>query len=248
MIRTALLAFAAVLSVSGCASGGRRGQAGRWVDAEGWAALSGSRTQARERALADAQRRAVEKGAGVRVAAATVLEESVVRRQRLRSELDGYIERFEVGEERVEDGMLKVGIRALVRPNVPGAARPAPPEGSPALGFEAQGPAADGLRRSFLAAGFSVGSPAKAGYVVRGRADVRPVRDRRLAGLHSARARVVVEVVEPASGLVVASAVEEAAALSWESQAAEEQALYAAGAAAAVPVAAALSDLLWKGL
>lgn len=249
MKRQAAMILVCLAALSACASEPRRVSKARWVEAEGWAAVQAGRPQdGQRRALAEAQRRAVEKGAGVRVAAATLVKDSVSLRQTLRAELSGFIERFEVLGESLEDGFHKVRIRAQVRLGQAEPGRLDAPQGEGRLSFAVQGPAARGLERGFLARGFTAAGREPSDFIVRGRASSGPVLDRRLGAFRAWRARVAIEVVEAATGEVVYSGVGESSALALDAEAAQAQAAEAAGEATAGPAAAALAELLWKRL
>jgi hypothetical protein len=85
------------------------------VRAEGWAPLGPEgKAHARDRALADALRRAAEQGAGVVVEARSSVEKSVTLAQDVVTRARGVVRSWLVLGERVEDGILRLGIVAQV--------------------------------------------------------------------------------------------------------------------------------------
>src|SRR5262249_32654718 len=105
-------------SLSGCGHARLRpGSAdeGEVVDAEGWAPLDDrDPLGARNRALADAEKKAVEKVVGAFISAKTRVDQAVNVDQRILAKVDGYIKKYDLLGERREDGFLKTRIRALV--------------------------------------------------------------------------------------------------------------------------------------
>ncbi len=92
-----------------------RAEETKTVTAEGVAAIQGNaRELARDAALDDAQRRAVEQVIGVMVDAQTQVENYQVISDRILSQTSGYIKRYEITGESVDSGLLRVRINAEV--------------------------------------------------------------------------------------------------------------------------------------
>lgn len=237
-------ALAVLLGLAGCATAPARAPHSRTVEAEGWAALApGEAGPPRARALADAQRRAVEKAAGVRVAAATRVEQAVAVRQRIWTDAGGRVESWETLEERREDGFLKVRIRAVVRLGDDASAMPPPPGATVRVG--AGGPSAAGLRRGLSRAGWSV-SDKDADYVATAETRANVSRDARLAPFVSGRVRVTVSLREAASGAVVWESSRDAAGLDSDALTAVAEAGESAGELAGREAGEGLAALLWR--
>lgn len=244
--------FGVVLAAAlfaGCAGAPRRSGADgvRTVSTEGWApADTADPEAARRRALADAQRRAVEEVSGVSVAAVSRVEDAVTLRQKMTAEVRGFIERYEVLSETVADGFCKVSIRAWVRLG-PSPAPTGPPPAEARVFLAMAGRGAAGVRRQLLARGFEVvEAPSAEALSLRGEAFAVPVRDARLAGLHSSRARVSLRAVAPGDGTVVWETVQEASAVDLDPALAEAAAVEKAGELAGQKAAGEVAQLLWK--
>lgn len=240
----ALAFLAASGALAGCAATAPRGPERVSVEAEGWAAeVPADVYGPRARALADAQKRAVEKAAGVSVAAVTRLDKGVAVRQRVWTQARGRIESWELLGDVLEDGFRKMRIRALVRLDPPAAAQEPPPADA-RLRVAAEGPAAAGLRRSLGARGFMLVERDEE-YVVDARSSTSLARDPRLAPFVSGRSRLTVSVKD-ASGTVVWEAAREAAALDADPLLAAARATDAAGELAGRDAAEGLAEALWK--
>ncbi|MFA6003021.1 MAG: hypothetical protein WC881_03035 [Elusimicrobiota bacterium] len=253
-----LCLLCAAASFGGCAGVPRSGGAGteKEVAAEGWAALqAGDESGTRRRALADAQRKAVEQVSGVALSAWTRVEDAVSVRQKMLSEVRGHVIRQRVLDERVEDGFLKLRIAATVRTDgAPAADWSPPPDVAVALTVAGSGPRAEevgamalaAVRRELLARGFEVvaAGSAQRHLDLRVAARATPVFDRRLGPLESARARVSLSAWDGGSGIW--DAVQEATALDVTPPAASDQAADAAGAAVGRRAAQELAQLLWR--
>lgn len=215
------------------------------VDAEGWAAeKAGDPYGPRARALADAQKRAVEKAAGVRVTASTRVEAGIAVRQRVWADVRGRVERWELVDDKLEDGFRKMRIRAVVRLDAPGEEPPAPPPLDARVRVDADGAAAEGLRRALSAAGCSLVRIGEQ-YVVTARAESRVTREKRLEPFVSGRARLHVSVRD-AAGVVLWEGVQEAAELDADPLLAVARADHAAGERAGREAAAGLAEALWN--
>ncbi len=70
---------------------------------------------ARDRAIKDALRKAVEQGVGTFISSETVVENYEVLKDRIYSRADGYVSEYRVLREKVEDGLYRVLVRAKVK-------------------------------------------------------------------------------------------------------------------------------------
>ncbi len=85
------------------------------VEAEGWTPIDPQKPlETRERALAEAEKKAVEKVMGVTISASTKVESSITIRQEILANIGGDIRKYEILSERMEDGFLKTRIRAVI--------------------------------------------------------------------------------------------------------------------------------------
>jgi hypothetical protein len=228
--------FAALLLASGCATapggaGGRKRVAavGRGADAES--------------ALADAQKRAVEKALGVSISASTRVEGAVAVRRRIWADARGRVESWTVLDARKEEGLSSVRIRASVIRLADG--EEVPPPSDTTVRIEAAGPAGQGLRRGFGARGFTVVE--KGGdYVVRARSTSELLHDPRTSPFVSGRARVLLSIVDSRTGAVVAERASEAGSLASDALSASSSAVGSAGELGGREAADGLSRLLWS--
>ena len=261
----------AVLLIAGCASVQTKSVAEETetVEAEGWASLDPKDvTGTRLRALAEAQRRAVEKVAGVFLTASTKVDAAITVRQKIISDIKGYILRYEVIGEKTDAGFLKTRIRAIVLRRKPGDNQGMgsipiePPAGSPpvavsilgrgaqAVAWEAS--AVSAVRGKLLARGFSVVEPDSAPknmqlhIVIRGEALAFPLTDSRLGDFLSYRAKVKLAVFDPKTGAVISEQSREASALGINFESASSQAVENAGVLAGTAIADDLTAYLWK--
>jgi hypothetical protein len=232
--------LAVLLLLAGCAHGPARraGLERVSVTAEGWAAVVPSDPLGTaKRALAEAQRQAVEKVTGVSVRARTRVEQALAVEQRIWSDAEGRILSYEVLDEREEGGLHKTRIRAVVlkEPPGPGQARPAPLPGDPKVAvvvdtwaFPDRAAAERGVQQGLKDSGVKVGFGA-ADYVVSGEASVAPLDSGGLEGFVSCRARLAVELKDRAKDEVIAARNFEASAMDVSRQAAAGKALAQAG-------------------
>lgn len=235
---------AALMGLAGCASAPTRGGERTTVEAEGWAALTkGDPYGPRARALADAQKRAVEKAAGVNVAASTRVDAAVAVRQRIWTDARARIESWELIGDRAEDGFRKLRIRAVVR--LDGGDTAQPPPGDAKVRVASGGPAAAGLRRGLGEAGFIL-ADAEAEYVATAETDARVVRDIRLAPFVTGRANVKVSIRDAVSGVVVWEQARDASGLDADPALAVARAGESAGRLAGRDAGAGLSAYLWR--
>ncbi len=230
--RLGALALASALAA--CASPGRR------VDASGWAAVeAGDRAGARKRALADAQRAAVEKAAGVTVSATTEIRDAAVLSEDVRARTRGRLVSYEVLGEREEAGGLAVRIRAEVAPSQDAAPCPSAPLAVSASDARTE----SALRRGLLASGCALAGPGEeARLLLRGRSRVFAVTDVRIEPFLSYGAQLDVQAVDAASGRVVWDGGARAAALGGDAGAAADSALAEAAASAAADAVRALAS------
>jgi hypothetical protein len=90
-------------------------QESRTVTAEGVAAIQGdARDIARDAALEDAQKRAVEQAIGILIDSQTQVENYQLISDKILSQTKGYIKRYNVTSETVDSGLLRVRINAEV--------------------------------------------------------------------------------------------------------------------------------------
>ncbi|OGS38965.1 MAG: hypothetical protein A3J82_06720 [Elusimicrobia bacterium RIFOXYA2_FULL_69_6] len=232
--------LAVLLLLAGCAHGpARRGGPGQAVvTAEGWAAVMPSDPLGTaKRALTEAQRKAVEKVTGVSVRARTRVEQSVSIEQRIWSDTEGRILSYEVLGEREEGGFHKTRIRAVIlrEPLRPGGKKSGPLPGDPKVAvvvdtwaFPDRGAAERGVQQALREAGARVVF-GPADYVVSGEASVAPLDANGLEGFASYRARLAVELKDPAKDEVIAARSFEASAIDPSRQTAAGKALAQVG-------------------
>ncbi|MFH1725504.1 MAG: hypothetical protein ABII00_12915 [Elusimicrobiota bacterium] len=101
-----------------------------------------------------------------------------------------------------------------------------------------------GRKSTDTATAMEVGQDLRADLVVKGEAQAYPLRDVRLGGFHSYRARVALEVLKPRTAEVLTRKVVEASALDPAPEIAEAKALENAGMLAGEALASELSELL----
>lgn len=212
----------AALLAAGCAAGPRVR-----VDAEGWAPLGpGGAREAREAALTDARRRAVEQGGGVRVLARSVVRDGAAAAQRVSTRASGALRSWRILAVEAAQGGIRVRIRADVEKD---AAAGAWPGGASA--FIEDGPRAAALARAWSEAGGALSGERGAADVVL-RAEVSSVRvdEPRARPFVSRRARAVLRLSrDDGEGWASAG---EGAALGFDAAEAEARAADAALAAA----------------
>lgn len=176
-MRPGLVSAAVFLTVLGCAHDRLkpgRGEAGEIIEAEGWSPIDPQDEAAtKARALAEAQKKAVERVVGVFISAKTRVDQAVNVDSRILANVKGYIRKYDVVAEKEEGGFHKTKIRALVLYQKIGEdlrdlglVRPPPPPGNPSVvvrvkakgqGKDAMADAAaSGVRRGLLERGFSV--------------------------------------------------------------------------------------------
>ncbi len=249
MRRTAALLCAGLLAA--CAHNHPRAARLRATTAEGWAVVdAGDPAGTRRRALAEAQRAAVETAAGVKVSAHTRVSQAVAVEQKITSRARGVIRSYEVLGEKEEGGFQKTRIRAFVEIDPPlDASAPAePPFGDPTVAVNLSGlharSAAAGVRRSLLDRGFTVIDAETSELIVSGEVTVRPISA--VDEWSSCRARVTLSARRRKTGELLWQESRESSALDPAMAAAEAKASESAGrlggAALAREVAARLSE------
>ena len=248
-----VLAIALLAGCAGLPPGGAREVS---VVAEGWAPVDAKDPSGtRRRALADAQRKAVERVSGTAVASLIHIRDAMAVSQKVVAEARGFVSRTDVIGEREEGGFFKVRIRAFIRPGEPPrSSGPFPADARISLTVKGMGlsdkslgeAASVAIRRELLARGFDVGGPAPDSWSLQGEAKAVPVLDARIGSFHSARARVNLRVVEPKTKAVVWETFQEASALELDPGSAALAAAQAAGAAAGRHAAGDIPELLWK--
>jgi hypothetical protein len=245
MKRFAAAALAAVLT-AGCAAG-TRGVPARSVVVEGWAPLGSlPRPEARRRALADAQRRAVEEAAGVEVAAVATVDGASSVRERVSTRGLGTVRRFTVLGEEASEGMLKLRVRAVVE--LPRAGAPARIGWIPGTGPVAKISAREGAGEAFTAAWTAYGggvaaAGARGDLLLRVTASARTVDEPRVRPLVSVRVRLSASAA--GTGGTVWAATRESAALGVDAEQASARALARAADALARAAATDLPARLW---
>ncbi|HAH08125.1 MAG TPA: hypothetical protein DCM05_16635 [Elusimicrobia bacterium] len=172
----ALVAAGALLASSGCSNRLKlaKGEKGEVVKAEGWAPIDPKDAYGtKQRALAEAQRKAVERVVGVYISAKSRVNQAVEVDQNILANVGGYVRKFEVLDEREEEGFHKTRIKAVVLYEKvgqdlkkAGLIRPEAPPGNPKVAVllltkgefarSTEGRAAQGVRRALLELGFQV--------------------------------------------------------------------------------------------
>jgi hypothetical protein len=232
--------LALLLILAGCASAPMTGDERLSVEVEGSAPDGPG---AAVRALADAQKRAVEKALGVALAASTRVEAAITVRRRIWADARGRVESWTVLGDKSADGLRIIRIRAVVRRLSAGEAVPPPLETT--VRIEASGPAEVGLRRSFGTRGFTVVERG-GDFVVKASGSSERLRDMRTAPFVTGRGRVSVSVVDAATGGVVWEQSREAADLDLDPLNASARAIESAGELGGRDAADGLASLLWR--
>lgn len=242
-------------------------EAGETIEVEGWAPVDPQDpVGTRQRALAMAQKSAVERVVGVYVSAKTRVDAALVVDQKILARLDGYVRRYDVLDEKEEAGIRKVRIRAFILQRKlgddlrsAGLSGTEPVPGNPRVSVRildrsGRSPslerAASGtIRRQLVERGFTViedaqESAARADLVVSGDVQVSEVVDERLEGFHSSRARLRAQVKQRETGAVLAEKTQEASAMDVAASVADEKAVDTAGRMLAEMLVAELAGRL----
>lgn len=263
-----LVLLAASVALSACAHNRLRlgkTEDGEVVEAEGWSPdVAGDLLATKQRSLAEAQKKAVERVVGVYISAKTRVAAAVTLDQNILANVGGYVKRYDVLKEWSEGGFYKTKIRAHVLFKKLGEdlkglglVRPEAPPGNPRVLVEVAGdagadggesPSAAAVRKSFVERGFQVGvsapKTAASDIKVSGTASARELTDVRLGGFTSWRARVELTASRTGSSEVLARKTQEASGLDAVSDIARAKALENAGGLAAEAMALELSQLL----
>lgn len=114
--RAFLLAFAVVFMFSGAVRAFAENQdESRTIDAQGYSSISGGNDMiARDAAIEDAKRKAVEQAVGTLVSADTVVENFQTLSDNVYTKTQGYIKKFDIINESHTPEIYKVSIRATV--------------------------------------------------------------------------------------------------------------------------------------
>lgn len=265
-----LLTTAVFLVAAGCAGSRSRlkvGQTdqGEVVEAEGFAPNDpGDILKTKRASLVDAQRNAVEKAVGVFVSGKTMVEQAIAIENNILARTEGYVKKYDVLSESVENGLYKTRIRALVAIRdlesdlkamsllkTPELQRP---RVTVAIEEEVDGeaiaesPAASVLEKSLIDHGYIVvgaRQKAEADLAIRGKASSHPFQAEGLGGFISYRARLTVKAVRPGSEDVVLSETKEASGLGGSARLAGFKSLETVGALAGSSIAEQLAES-WK--
>lgn len=210
------------------------------VEAEGWAPTAGQNLLSiRHRALAEAQKKAVEKAVGVTVRARTKVEDAINIRESIEANMGGTIRRYSVLSERADGDFFKVRIRAVVlyRPQ-------APSRRLKTTRFFVRLPqekAASALRTTLIAYDFPLSEKeAEAEVLVLGVVETYGKSDLRLSGFHAQRVVVTLSVADTRSGRAEEKTCE-GAAMDLDDRAAQDAALEEAGRSCGLALAAMFS-------
>jgi hypothetical protein len=245
MRRASLTLSACLLAAltAGCADVDTRTTGGRRevsVEAEGWAPIEGSNTlSARHRALAEAQKKAVEKAVGVTLHARTRVEDAISIQQSIEANMGGTIRRYEVTSEGAEGGFFKVRIHAdvIYQPIDIQASKKAPSRLTVRI---ANDKAAGAVRSALASRDFDLVEGGQADVTVTGVVETRGLSDPRLGGFYSYTAKVSLTAANLRSGKI--TQVEyEASSVDTDEQAACDRALETAGDQSGAALAASLS-------
>lgn len=223
---------------------------GRVVEAEGWASWDGSEVSSRGRALAQAQKAAVEQ-AGLSIRADTRIVDGALLVQRLEASAAGLIRSFQVLSEGREGGLWRIRIRARVssEPEPDAGPRPCPGPwaGAPSLRLRAEAGlwpgAIEGARCGLRAQGLRVAEEgAAADWVVALAAQDHPLASGgpALRGLQSWRARVSLQAFNALTGERAGESVREASGAGFSAESARNRSLESAALAAGEELGARL--------
>lgn len=244
--RRRLAAGLALALTAGCASVDPRRPIERReveVDAEGWAPLAGrDELGARHRALAEAQRKAVEKAVGVTLRARTRVDDAVNIKQSIEANVGGSIRRYEVTAEGEEGGFYKIRIRAAVIYQPVAPPRPERPPSRLAVRIASER-VAGAVRGALASRDYEISAPGSdADVEVTGVVETRGLADPRLGGFYAYTAKVSLTAANLLSGKITRIE-REASAVDTVEQAACDRALDKAGDESAAALAAGLAEL-----
>ncbi len=265
-----LLAGTALL-LSGCAANKSRlkiGQTdqGEVVEAEGLAPYEANDLIKTKRgSLTDAQRNAVEKAVGVFVSAKTMVEQAIAIENNILARTEGYVKKYDILSETVDQGLYKTKIRALVaikdlEADLKGMSLlKAPPLKRPRVSVLvseevdkktiSERPAASALEKSLIDSGYVVVGQDRlkeAEVNITGRASAYPFQTDGLGGFVSYRARLSIQATRPGSSDVVLSLSKEASGLGGNAELAGFKSLETVGNLVGEETSAQLADNLAK--
>ncbi len=233
-MKGAALALAALILLPGCATLSEDGDREIQVEAEGWTPADRADVVSTERrALADAQRRAVEKAIGVTVRASTKVDDAIDVRQSIVANLGGTIRRYRVLSAGLDGDVYKVRIQAVVlyHPQAPS------PKALKATRFAvklANEKVAAAIRGVLASYDYQVAEEESAAdVVVTGVVETYGRADLRLGGFYSYRASLNLSVVDVRTGKVL-DQTQEASAVDVDERTACDMALEEAGHDAAL--------------
>lgn len=237
----AAAAFAAAALLAGCADlpEGAGGEREVVVVAEGWAPVAGdSLISVRHRALAEAQKKAVETAVGVTVRASTKVDDAVNVRQSIVANVGGTIRSYEVLSERQEGGFYKARIRAVVLYRPSQAPKGLKPDVVQVRVADEK--VADAIRATVSGYDYPLTeTESDADVVVTGVVESYGRSDLRLGGFYSWKVTVSLSAVDRRTGRVIERQ-GEASALDIDEQAARDAAREQAGQAAGLALVNAL--------
>jgi hypothetical protein len=178
--------------------------------AEGWSpVVKDDPAGTRRRALAEAQRSALEAAVGVRVSARTNVSQAVTLEQKITSRTRGVIRSYDVLSEKKEEGFHKIRIRAMVELNAVDATD------GPTVAVNLHGQhaasAAAGVKRGLIERGFSVLDAETTELVVNGEVTVRQIPP--IDDWSSCRALVTLSALRRTTGEILWQESREASAL-----------------------------------
>jgi len=267
-----LTLFVLAFVLSGC--GGSRSRlkvgktdGGEVVEAEGLAPHKADDIIATKRAsLTDAQRNALEKVVGVYLSAKTLVEKAVAIENNILSKTSGYIKKFDILKEWVEDDLYKTRIRALVALRDLASDLEAmdllrtPDLEKPRLyiniveqvgrDYVDEKPASRGLEETLLAQGFKIVSKERAkeaDLVMEGKGSSFPFQSKGLGGFVSYRARLILQVRLPGTKDIIYSTQKEASGFGGSKELAGLKALETVGKLAGDQIAEPLAQAWAKG-
>lgn len=225
-MRTSLLLSAALLAACAHAPQPRSVS----VSAEGWAPVGADGLEhARDRALADALRRAAEKGSGVTVEGRSEVKDAVTLTSDVLTKAVGVVRSWDVVKEEVVDGIMRLFIAAVV---VDGPVRTS----NIALKVDDER-AESGVAKALQEKGFTVDRRSRT--KVTGTARARASRASYIPGTETYRASA--ELVVSTEGGAPRRVFEEASALDADPDQASAKAVEAAGYRAGLALAALLA-------
>lgn len=214
------------------------------VEAEGWTPIDAKKPlETRQRALAEAQKKAVEKAMGVTVSATTKVESAITLEQKILANIGGYIRRYEILSEREEDGFHRTRIRAFVLDQTPKPLPAAAGQIRIAV-LCADERLAQSVRAALTSRGFALkDNAADADYAVTGTASAYSLNGPNIAGLRTGRARVSLDATQTKTQATFRN-IQEASGLDLTDEIARDKAVDIAARMAGEALAAHLKTTL----